>query len=154
MSASGCDHDLKYAGALTVTQGEEVVKVVEAWRCRRCGATRVSLRGPGTMTSTEGLLELLEPGEARWIVVFWRGSGAIPPGITAVAVKPGDEVRVETPHPGEDEFIVGSDYRLRRKMDGGEPEAIKSFPLDDVLTGWIDLSEWPPHIQTLRRHSG
>ncbi len=154
MSASGCIHDLKYAGALTVTQGEEVVKIVEAWRCRRCGATKVGLRGPGTLTSTEGLLELLEPGDARWVVVFWRGSGAIPPDVTAVAVKPGDEVRVETPHPGEDEFIVGSDYRLRRKIDGKEPEAVKSLPLDDVLTGWIDLSEWPPQVYTLRHHSG
>jgi len=135
-------------------QGEEVVKIVEAWRCRRCGATKVGLRGPGIVTSTEGLLDLLEPGDARWIVVLWRGVGGIPPDVTAVAAKPGDVVKIETPHEGEDEFIVDSDYRLRRRLDGGEPESVKSFQLDEALTGWIDLAEWPPRLFTLKRHSG
>lgn len=154
MPAAGCDHDLKYAGVLTVTQGEEVVKIVEAWRCRRCGATRVGLRGPGTITSTEGLLELLEPGEAKWIVMVWRGVSAVPPGATAVAARPGDVLRVETPHEGEDEFFVGPDFRLRRRIDGREPVSVRSFTLDEVLGGWIDLSEWPPRITLLRRQSG
>ncbi|MCS7145606.1 MAG: hypothetical protein RMJ28_03785 [Nitrososphaerota archaeon] len=154
MSAGKCDHDLKYAGVLNVTQGEEVVKVVEAWRCRRCGATKVGLRGPGTLTSTDGLLELLEPSDAKWIVAVWRGIGAIPPGVAAVAARPGEVVRVETPHEGEDEFLVGPDYHLRRSSDGREPESVRSFLLDEVLTGWIDLSEWPPRILTLRPQSG
>jgi len=150
---AACVHDLKYAGAANVMRGEEVVKVVEAWRCRRCGATRVGLRGPGTTASTDGLLELLGPGDSRWIVVVGRGVGAIPPSVSAIAAKPGDPVRLDPPHLGEEELVVSSDYRLRRR-DGGEPTNVRGYPLEEVLTGWVEVSEWPPRVITLRRQSG
>jgi hypothetical protein len=154
LKQGGCNHDLKYLGVVNVGRGEEMIKVVEAWRCRRCGATKVGMRGPGTASSTEGVLDLVEAGESRWLILVWRGLGSVPPGVTAVAVRPGEEISVETPDEEERMLVVREDFSLARKSDGGEPRSLRHYLLDDVLTSWIDLSSWPPTIYTLRPRSG
>jgi len=154
LTSGNCVHDLKYWGVVNVGRGEEMIKVVEAWRCRRCGATKVGMRGPGTSSSTEGILDLVEPCEARWFVIVWRGFGSVAPGATAVAARPRDVVNVDAPVEDERELVVGEDNRFVRRSDGAEPRSVRYYPLDEVLTSWIDLSSWPPIIYTLRARSG
>lgn len=139
-----------YYGALNVYLDEELVKVIEAWRCRRCGATRVGSRWPDLISSTDGLLDILEPGEGRWLVVATRGRGSKQPDAFPLAAKPGDLIHVDAPHPDEEELLVREDYSIVTK-GGSPPLSVMARPLDELIKGYIDLSTWPPLVFTLTR---
>jgi len=148
----GCgQHDIVYYGALNIYLDEELLKVIEAWRCRKCGATRVGSRWPDLLSSTDGLLGILEPEDGRWIVVATRGSGSRQPDAFPMAARPGDTIHVEAPIPDEEELLVREDYSVVTLRGGYPPTSVMARLLDELIKGYIDLSTWPPVVFTLPR---
>ena len=136
-----CLHEYRYNGVLNVFKGAELVKIYESWRCAKCGAVKVSVRGPGVTHPAEGLLP--DPGspEKRWIVLICQeGEGKA----EVLAAEPGEELSHKCAS-GEVRFRLDAGLSLKTP-DGREPKNHYVVPLEEVATGFIDLSEKPPKI--------
>ncbi len=148
----GCaEHDMIYEGLLNIFNGEILLKVIELWKCRKCGASRVSVRGPGTTSSTEGTLKVLEPSEGRrWMVLISRGVGSVSPDIYVIPVKAGDSIKMDSPvEPGE-ELVIDRNYKVLTKKDLNQPMHVAAYLLEDLIRGYIDISTWPPSVYSLK----
>jgi hypothetical protein len=151
----GCaEHDMIYEGLLNIFNGEILLKVIELWKCRKCGATRVSVRGPGTTSSTEGTLKVLEPSEGRrWMVLISRGVGSVSPDIFVIPVRAGDSIKMDSPvEPGE-ELVIDRNCIVLRKKDLNQPRHVAAYLLEDLIRGYIDISTWPPSVYSLKTQS-
>ncbi|MEN3048204.1 MAG: hypothetical protein ABDH63_05430 [Candidatus Caldarchaeales archaeon] len=149
----GCEvHDYLYVGACNVLVGEELLKVLEAWRCRACGAVLAGERPMGPISSTEGILGSIaaDSGE-RWLVVVKQGRGSLPPDAVAVRASPGSRITVDAADPDDSTLLVGEDWSVVRQADGSPPRTLRAYDLLSVLKGYIDLSVWPPKVFTLQR---
>mgnify|MGYP001626295200 CR=1 FL=1 len=139
-----------YDGVLNIFNGEILLKVIDLWKCRRCGATRVSVRGPGTTSSTEGVLKFLEPAEGRrWMVLISRGVGSISPDIFITPVRVGDTIKINNLAEPEEELIIDRNYRVLTK-NLNEPRHVVGYLVEDVIKGYIDVSTWPPSVYSLK----
>jgi len=148
------EHDMIYEGVLNIFNGEILLKVVEVWKCRRCGATRVSVRGPGTTSSAEGVLKILDPSEGRrWMLIINRGVGSISPDIMILPVREGDTIKMESPAEPGGELIIDSDYKVLAKRDHNQPSHVMAYLLEDVIKGSIDISTWPPTLHSFKIQS-
>jgi len=148
----GCaEHDMIYEGLLNIFNGEILLKVIELWKCRKCGASRVSVRGPGTTSSTEGTLKVLEPSEGRrWMVLISRGVGSVSPDIYVIPVKAGDSIKMDSlVEPGE-ELVIDRNYKVLTKKDLNQPMHVAAYLLEDLIRGYIDISTWPPSVYSLK----
>ena len=151
----GCaEHDMIYEGLLNIFNGDILLKVIELWKCRKCGATRVSVRGPGTTGSTEGTLKVLEPSEGRrWMVLISRGVGSVSPDIYVIPVRAGDSIKMDSPvEPGE-ELVIDRNYIVLRKKDLNQPRHVAAYLLEDLIRGYIDISTWAPSVYSLKTQS-
>jgi hypothetical protein len=151
----GCaEHDMIYEGLLNIFNGDILLKVIELWKCRKCGATRVSVRGPGTTDSTEGTLKVLEPYEGRrWMVLISRGVGSVSADIYVIPVRAGDSIKMDSPvEPGE-ELVIDRNYIVLRKKDLNQPRHVAAYLLEDLIRGYIDISTWPPSVYSLKTQS-
>jgi hypothetical protein len=151
----GCaEHEMIYEGLLNIFNGETLLRVVELWKCRKCGASRVSVRGPGTTGSAEGVLKVLEPSEGRrWMVLISRNVGSASPEIFVIPVRAGDSIRMDSPvKPGE-ELVIDHNYKVLRKKDLSQPTHIAAYLLEDLIRGCIDISTWPPSVYLLKAQS-
>ena len=148
----GCaEHDMIYEGLLNIFNGEILLKVIELWKCRKCEASRVSVRGPGTTSSTEGTLKVLEPSEGRrWMVLISRGVGSVSPDIYVIPVKAGDSIKMDSPvEPGE-ELVIDRNYKVLTKKDLNQSMHVAAYLLEDLIRGYIDISTWPPFVYSLK----
>ena len=145
------EHDMIYEGLLNIFNGEILLKVIELWKCRKCEASRVSVRGPGTTSSTEGTLKVLEPSEGRrWMVLISRGVGSVSPNIYVIPVKAGDSIKMNSPvEPGE-ELVIDRNYKVLTKKDLNQPMHVAAYLLEDLIRGYIDISTWPPSVYSLK----
>ncbi|MCS7142802.1 MAG: hypothetical protein NZ920_03290 [Aigarchaeota archaeon] len=139
-------HDAVYYGCLNVYEGELLLKVIESWRCRRCGSIRVGVRWFDEISSTEGLHDFLSPEDGRWLVLVTKSPH---PDARPFVGRPGSVIE----HAGV-EYVVGEDYTVRRADEGGLPTSVAFFRLDEVIKGYIDLSTWPPTKLSLKTTQG
>lgn len=148
----GCEtHDYLYVGACNVLVGEELLKVLEAWRCRACGAVLAGERPMGPISSTDGILGSIPPNSGeRWLVVARQGVGSLPPDAIAVRASPGSRISVDAADPDDSHLIVKQDWSVVREADGSPPRTLRTYDLLSVLKGYIDLSVWPPKAFTLQ----
>lgn len=132
-----CDfHEPKYYGCVNIYDGEELVKVIEAWRCVKCGAIKAGARWFGEISSSEGLLEYLHPSDGRWLVIVTT----IPkPDGWPIPARPGDVIA----HEGE-EYLVTEEFTLVTRSERRPPSKLAVYRLEEVIKGYIDLSTWPP----------
>ncbi|MCS7118228.1 MAG: hypothetical protein NZ957_05540 [Thaumarchaeota archaeon] len=153
----GCtSHDYVYIGAVNVFMDEELLKVIEAWRCRACNAVLAGERQMGIITSTEGILGTVSAGSGeRWMLVARQGRGSLPPDATLVRTSPGLRIKVDSIEPGDSTLVVREDMSVVREVDEEPPKTVMVYDVLSVLKGYIDLSTWPPKVFTLqagRRH--
>ncbi|MEM0450749.1 MAG: hypothetical protein QXO17_04185 [Nitrososphaerota archaeon] len=146
-------HDFLYVGALNVFNDQELLKVLEAWKCRMCGAVLAGERPMGPITSSEGLMGVIEGGEERWLAVARKGSGSIPPDVIVVRARRGQEISVEAVDEEDSRLLVRDDWSVVRVTDGEPPRTVVVYDLLSQLKGYIDLSTWPPKAFTLQRRS-
>ncbi|MCS7094520.1 MAG: hypothetical protein NZ988_01745 [Thaumarchaeota archaeon] len=144
-------HDYVYVGAFNVFIEEELLKVIEAWRCRVCGTVLAGERQMGPISSTEGMRgpASQESGE-RWMVVARQGRGSLPPDAILIKASPGSRVRVESIELHDSSLVVKDDLSVVREVDGEPPTTVRVYELLSVLKGYIDLSVWPPKVFTLQ----
>lgn len=136
-----------YKGVLNILNGDTLLKVIDFWKCKNCGATRVSIRGLGITSSDEGNLGVLDPSEEkRWILIVNRGEVSVSPDVIIVPAKPGDTIKIDAYR----EFIIDSSYRLLVKKELIVPKDVTSYLLENVVNGYIDISTWPPTVFTLK----
>ena len=150
----GCTvHDFLYVGALNVYIDQELLKVLEAWRCRVCGAVLAGERVMGPISSTEGLKGVTTGEEERWLAVARKGAGSLPPDVLLVRARKGQEFSVEAIDEGDSRLLVRDDWSVVRASDGFPPKTVAVYDLLSQLKGYIDLSTWPPKAFTLQRRS-
>ncbi len=150
----GCAvHDFLYLGALNVYNDQELLKVLEAWRCRVCGAVLAGERPMGSISSTEGLKGVITGDDERWLAVARRGVGSLPPDVFLIRARKGHEVSVEAIDEGDSRLLVREDWSVVRASDGSPPKTVVAFDLLSQLKGYIDLSTWPPKAFTLQKRS-
>lgn len=141
------NHDLIYYGLVNVFDGDILLDVIESWKCKKCGAIRVSIRGPGITGSTEGVLGLLDPSDGRrWIIIISKGAGSLPAQIHVIPVMPGETIVLNITGETESELVVDEKYNLLTKVDMSRPRNVISYLLEDVISGSIDISSWPPSV--------
>lgn len=148
------EHELVYDGLVNIFDGDILLEVIESWKCKKCGATRVSIRGPGITGSTEGILGDSDPNEGRrWILVISKGVGSLSPNILVIPVMPGDIISINSPNEFERQLVVDEGYNLLIREDLSKPRHVVSYLLEEVIKGSIDLSSWPPSVISLRNQS-
>lgn len=146
-------HDFLYVGALNVFNDQELLKVLEAWRCRSCGAVLAGERPMGPISSSEGLLGVIAGEEERWLAVARKGAGSLPPDVIVVRARRGQEITVEAIDEEDSRLLVREDWSVVRASDGEPPRTVVVYDLLSQLKGYIDLSTWPPRAFTLQRGS-
>ncbi|MEM1946323.1 MAG: hypothetical protein QXH12_01165 [Candidatus Caldarchaeum sp.] len=147
----GCEagHDYIYHGALNIYKARELLKVVEAWKCRRCGDIRVGTRGPEVLTSTEGMLPQTAEGK-HWLLFVCK-AGEEP---VYQLLQASDTQYLEHNCPGQP---AGERlYYVRGKgvfygLDGPPAGMHYVYELEKTLRGYIDLARTPPEVVTLIR---
>jgi hypothetical protein len=150
----GCTvHDFLYVGALNVYVDQELLKVLEAWRCRACGAVLAGERPMGPISSTEGLRGVINGEEERWLAVARKGAGSLQPDVILVRARRGQEISVEAIDEEDSRLLVREDWSVVRASDGSPPKTVAVYDLLSQLKGYIDLSTWPPKTFTLQRRS-
>lgn len=144
---AGCadGHDYVYYGALNVYDGAELVKVVDAWRCRRCGVLRVGVRGPEVLGSSEGMLPELEPGK-HWVLFACKHGQT--PCIEILQLKDIDQITHKCSEI-EETFRYVKGGGVFHGMDGPLSASCYAFELQKILRGYVDLSKKPPEVITL-----
>ncbi len=142
-------HDHIYHGALNIYRDDELVKVVDVWKCRRCGSIRVGLRGPDVLGSSEGILPDLSPGK-HWILLVCK-SGAEP---VYDLIQANDSQYLEHSCLG----LRGGErlYYVRGKgvfygFDGSPASDHYVYELAKTVRGYIELGKTPPEVVTLIR---
>ncbi|MCS6770036.1 MAG: hypothetical protein NZ570_06340 [Candidatus Caldarchaeum sp.] len=142
-------HDYVYHGALNIYMKNELLKVVEAWRCRRCGIMRVGLRGPEVLGSTEGMLPEPEPSK-HWVVLVCKAGEE--PVFDVLQV--GDSQQLDHRCPALKRDIAL--YYVRAKgvfdgLDGAPAEMHFVYELGKTLRGYLELAKTPPEVVSLIR---
>ncbi len=153
MSVGCAVHDFLYVGALNVYNDQELLKVLEAWKCRACGAVLAGERPMGPISSTEGLKGVTSDEGERWLALARRGAGSLPPDVFLVRARRGQEISVEAIEEEDSRLLVREDWSVARASDGSPPRTVVAYDLLSQLKGHIDLSTWPPKAFTLQRRS-
>ncbi|MEN2974458.1 MAG: hypothetical protein ABDH32_02630 [Candidatus Caldarchaeales archaeon] len=139
-----CQHDYVYGGLLNIFDGEILLKVIEYWKCRRCGIIRASFRTMDTVSSTYGMLPEPTSVEERWIVLIcgYKKDAEL------YSIKIGDEI-LHGCRGGEIKLHVYEGWKIK-SIDGEEVVGHYSFLLEEVTAGYIDLSREPLKIVGVR----
>lgn len=140
MNMAGCQHKYVYGGLLNVFDGKSFVKLFEYWRCSKCGITRVGARSMDTTSSTQGLFPEPKSPEERWLLIICN----LKKDVELVLARLGEEVLHQCTA-GEVKLNVDSVVR-ERGSDGKEDWKHMVIPLEDIATGYIDLSTTPARI--------
>ncbi|MEM1943613.1 MAG: hypothetical protein QXO30_00305 [Candidatus Caldarchaeum sp.] len=142
-------HDYVYHGALNIYMNTELVKVVEAWRCRRCGVMRVGLRGPDVLSSTEGMMP--EPSAGKhWVLVVCKTGEEPVFELHQLSDAENLKHRCKAVEGGENLYYVrgkGVFYGL----DGPPAGLHYAYELAKTLRGYIELGKTPPEVVSLIR---
>jgi len=128
-------HEFQYYGSLNIYYGSNPIQTYDSWRCNKCGIVRICIRRPGKI-EPEFLEDPSSPDE-RWIVLICRTEK---PKVEIYSVKPGDVIEHKCVDGKVIEFEIGKNFEAR----GGKDHYLYKF--DDVLNGFIDLSENPPRV--------
>ncbi len=137
-------HDYVYYGALNIYLREDLLEVVDAWRCRICHVMRVWKRGPGYLGSTEGMIADLEEGQS-WVLLVCK-SGDMPKA-EIHKLRDGDPI----PH------TCGDNISLTYSKDSGLMGEDRATPhhyiyhLDQIIRGYIELATTPPQVVSLSK---
>ncbi|MEM3447539.1 MAG: hypothetical protein QXP38_01470 [Nitrososphaerota archaeon] len=147
-------HNMIYEGIVNIFNGDILIEVVEMWKCKKCGATRVSIRGPGITGTNEGVLGAIDPSDGRrWMLIISKGMGSLPPQLYVIPAMPGETVMLNIPNETERELVINAEYNLITKQSMSKPRYVVSYLLEDVIRGSIDLSSWPPSVLSLKNQS-
>lgn len=136
---SRCDHEFNYGGVVNIFDGENLLRVYEYWKCRKCGVVKAGYRTSGSLSPTNGLLP--EPQDnGKWMIFLCR-----PVKNTELYyVKPGEKI-VHRCVNKEIKFYVDDEYKVR--IEGAEEiEGHHYFLLEDVSPGVIDISKDPVRV--------
>ncbi|BAJ49876.1 hypothetical protein CSUB_C0007 [Candidatus Caldarchaeum subterraneum] len=146
---SGCadSHDYFYYGALNIYHRSELLKVVDAWRCRRCGVLRVGVRGPEVLTSTEGMLPEPEDGK-KWILLVCRHGE--PPCFELLQLRDGESF-VHKCAFGEESLTYIDGKGVFYGLDGPPATRCHVYELAKILKGYIEIGKNPPEVVSLIR---
>lgn len=149
MQQEACQHDFTYHGALNFFKNKELITVVEAWRCRKCGVLRLGRRGPEVLLSSEGMYPDIEPGK-EWVVFLCLAGEE--PVIEVYQMRPGDEI----PHtcdayPRESVLVLDEDFSLRLGKGDGKPSKHFAYKFSRIVKGYIEMGSIPPEVVTLTR---
>ncbi len=142
-------HDNIYHGALNIYKDGELVKVIDVWRCRRCGNIRVGLRGPDVLTSSEGMLPDPSPGK-HWVLLVCKSGEE--PAYNVIQVSDSQYLRHDCQGLGSGESL----YYIRGKgvfygLDGPQATDHYVYELAKIVRGYIELGKTPPEVVTLIR---
>jgi len=140
-------HDYIYYGALNIYVRRELIRVIDAWRCRVCGKIKVGYRGPEVLTSTEGLLPEASPGK-HWVLLVCKAGRHPVDELHQVSDR--DFIEHRCPASSEPLYYV-KDKGVFLGVDG--PPATNHYVYDIARTvrGYIDVSKTPPEVVTLLR---
>ncbi|MEM2236898.1 MAG: hypothetical protein QXR26_01295 [Candidatus Caldarchaeum sp.] len=142
-------HDHIYYGALNIYKKRELLKVVDVWRCRRCGNIRVGVRGPEVLTSTEGMMPETAAGK-HWILLVCKAGEEPAYEMFQVSDSQYLDHRCPSLPAGERLYYVrgaGVFYGL----DGPPAGMHYVYELEKTVRGYIDLAKTPPEVVTLIR---
>ncbi|MEM4190023.1 MAG: hypothetical protein QW544_05875, partial [Candidatus Caldarchaeum sp.] len=132
-----------------IYRNKELLKVVEVWRCRRCGDMRIGVRGPEVLTSTEGMLPpTLE--NKHWVLLVCKA--AEEPVYELHQASDSQYLDHKCPSQPTGERL----YYLRGKgvfygLDGPPAGMHYVYELEKTVRGYIDLARTPPEVVTLIR---
>ena len=133
-------HEFQYHGCLNIYDGSNLIETYDSWRCSRCGIIRICIRRPGKV-EPEFLKDPSSPKE-RWVILVCK---AEKPRIEVYSVKPGEIIRHECAGGKIIEFRVNANL----EVEGVEKHHLYKF--EDVLNGFIDVSEDPPRVVVPKR---
>ena len=129
------EHEFQYQGSLNIYDGSNPIQTYDSWRCIRCGIIRLCVRRPGKIEPE--FLEDPSSPDRRWIILVCK-AGKL--RVEAFSVKPGEIIRHECADGRIIEFKVDANLEVK----GVENHYFYRF--DDVLNGFIDVSEDPPRV--------
>uniref|UniRef100_A0A7C5U6U7 Uncharacterized protein n=1 Tax=Caldiarchaeum subterraneum TaxID=311458 RepID=A0A7C5U6U7_CALS0 len=140
-------HDNIYHGAVNIYDGRELLKVIDVWRCRRCGVMRVGLRGPDVLGSSEGMLPEIESGR-HWVLLVCRASGE--PCFEVLQLRDEDTFTHKCAEE-EETFYYIRGKGLFYGVDGPPATGCMVYELSKIVRGYVDISKTPPEVVSLIR---
>ncbi|MCS7126235.1 MAG: hypothetical protein NZ929_04915 [Aigarchaeota archaeon] len=137
---SGCLHNYVYGGLLNIFDKDRLLKVIEYWKCSKCGLVKASFRNIDTTSPTYGLLPDPRSNEERWVVLVcgYRKD------VELFLVRVGEYI-VHTCENDEVKLYVDKAFKLK-SVDREELENHYSLLLEEISPGYIDLSSNPVKI--------
>ena len=134
------EHDFQYQGSLNIYDGSNPIQTYDSWRCSRCGIVRLCVRRPGRIEPE--FLEDPSSQDERWMILVCKAGK---PRVEAFSIKPGEIIRHECTDGRTIEFKVDASLEVK----GVKNHYLYRF--DDVLNGFIDISEDPPRVVVPKR---
>ncbi|MCS6784893.1 MAG: hypothetical protein RMI43_01675 [Candidatus Caldarchaeum sp.] len=138
-------HDYIYHGGLNIYDAEELLKVVDVWRCRRCGNMRLGLRGPEVLGSSEGMLPDIS-GDKHWVLFVCKSSSK--PCFEVLQLSDTDKF-VHKCSGEEQELHYVRGKGVFYGVDGPMASSCYVYEIGKIVRGYIDLSRTPPEVVTL-----
>ena len=133
-------HEFQYHGSLNIYEGSNPIQTYDSWRCNKCGIIRICVRRPGKIESE--FLEDPSSLDERWIILVCK---AEKPKVEIYSIKPGEVIRHECVGGRMIEFKADENLEVK----GDENHYLYRF--EDVLNGFIDVSETPPKVVAPKR---
>ena len=133
-------HEFQYHGSLNIYDGSNLIQTYDSWRCNKCGIIRICIRRPGKV-EPEFLEDPSSPDE-HWIILVCK---AEKPRVETYSIKPGETIKHECVDGRVIEF--GGDVKSEAKV----AENHYLYRFEDVLDGFIDVSEDPPKVVIPKR---
>ena len=133
-------HEFQYHGSLNIYDGSNPIQTYDSWRCGKCGIIRICIRRPGKTESE--FLEDPSSSDEHWMILVCK---AEKPKVEAYSIKPKEIIRHKCVNGRIIEFRVDENFEVK----GDENHYLYRF--EDVLNGFIDVSENPPKVVVPKR---
>lgn len=139
-------HDHIYHGALNIYDGRELLKVVDVWKCRRCGVLRVGLRGPEVLGSVEGMLPDIQD-EKHWVLLVCKTGQQ--PCFELLQLRDTDQISHRCTGTQTLHYVRGKGVFYG--VDGLPASDCYVYEIQKIVRGYVDLSKTPPEVVSLIR---